>query len=229
MRLSRLPVIFALLAGTLAAQSTDATPPPLYGSIRGDTYISPTGAFTIAIPVLPELGGRVSDTQNVVTFDDDYSVHTSIAVFALDATQRWEKDTRGIQDYVIYFYRSFVLPDYQQQYAGTQVEGADFLPKIEGGALLTYLLIPGGSFFESRGTLPFAGAPQAPVVAKRGNLCFVKNGFIYVMSIELAERATERSLWKKTPAEEDAILEQRLLDLLNKIQFTPVSPDTSGN
>ena len=70
----------------------------LAGKIEGKTYVSPTGQFRVQIPVLPELGGDVSDTPNVVTFQDDFNVYISIAAFQQDATQRWENSTRGAKD-----------------------------------------------------------------------------------------------------------------------------------
>jgi hypothetical protein len=63
-----------------------------------------------------------------------------------------------------------------------------------------------------------------PPVAKRGNLVFVKNGDIYVISTELAERVIEGKAYKKTTAEEDQLLRQRLEDVLSKIQFTKPAP-----
>ena len=56
-------------------------------------------------------------------------------------------------------------------------------------------------------------------IAKRGNLLFVKNGHIFVVSTELAERVIEGKAYKKTTAEEDDILRQRLNEIVDKIQF----------
>jgi hypothetical protein len=57
-------------------------------------------------------------------------------------------------------------------------------------------------------------------VAKRGNLIFVQNGYVYVISIELAEKVTQGSAYNKTVAEEDALLRARLMSFLGKITFT---------
>ena len=67
-----------------------------------------------------------------------------------------------------------------------------------------------------------------PPVAKRGNLLFVKNGYVFVLSIELAEKVIERSAYDKTVADEDALLRQRLLGLLGKISFAAL-PVTQTN
>jgi hypothetical protein len=168
------------------------------------------------IPVLPELGGDITDTPNVVTFQDDFNVHVSIAAFPQDATQRWELSTRGLKDYLIYFFSNFVLSDFKQTFEGVQIESAKFVPGLLEGSLLTYLLVPGGTMFRDR--LPQLGPDRLPV-AKRGNLLFVRNGHIFVISIELAERVLEGRSYNKTTAEEDEILRNRLTDIVSKISF----------
>ena len=188
----------------------------LEGRIEGKAYLSPTGVFRVVIPVLPELGREVTDTPNVVTFQDDFNVHVSIAAFPQDATQRWELSTRGVKDYLIYFFSNFVLADFRQSFEGAQIESAKFLPGQLDGSLLTYLLVPGGTMFADR--VPRLTADRLPV-AKRGNLLFVRNGHIIVISIELAERVIEGRSYAKTTAEEDEILRNRLNDIVGKITF----------
>src|SRR5476649_322202 len=117
----RLPLLVLLLSAVVARAQTpeDAparlAPPPLLGKIVGTTYVSPTGAYKVAMPVLPELGGTVSDTEFVVTFEDDFNVHVSIASFPQDASQRWEMSTRGTKDYLIYFFSNYVMLDFVQR------------------------------------------------------------------------------------------------------------------
>jgi hypothetical protein len=197
----------------------------LEGKVDGKVYESPTGLFKVVIPVLPELGGEITDTPNVVTFQDDFTVHVSIASFPQDATQRWELSTRGLKDYLIYFFSNFVLSDFRQTFEGVQIESAKFLPGMLDGSLLTYLLVPGGTMFAQR--VPQLGTTRVPV-AKRGNLLFVRNGHIFVISIELAERVIEGRSYAKTTAEEDEILRTRLTDIVNKITFAkPPTTETA--
>jgi hypothetical protein len=54
----------------------------------------------------------------------------------------------------------------------------------------------------------------------------VKNGNIFVLSIELAEKVLERTAYDKTITEENKILRQRLLDLQSKITFA-APPDAA--
>ena len=172
----------------------------------------------MTIPVLPELGGSVFDTENVVTFGDDFKTHVSVAVFAQDTTQHWENETRGRQDYLVYFFSTYVMPDFQQRSPGAKIESARFLPGIKDGALIVYTLLPGGSMFADR--ISLTGDPDPSLVAKRGNLLFVKNDHVFVISTELAERVLEHSTYHKTTAEEDEVLRSRLLALLGSIEVS---------
>jgi hypothetical protein len=205
---------FAALAAVAVAQEGI-----MNGRLDGDTYVSPTGEFKIAVPVLSELGGSVSDTENVVTFNDSFNTHISIACFPLDASQKWELDTRGLRDYLLYFFTNIVLVDFQGRFPGSSVESARFLPELMGGTMITYALLPGGSFFESKNRVLDA-PPENPVTAKRGTLLFIRNRHIFVISTELAERATQRSTYKKTVEQEDQILGERLIALTNRLVFT---------
>ena len=200
----------------------------LLGHVEGNTYFLGNGAFKIDIPVLPKLGGTITDTIDVVTFEDTYSTHISIAAFPQDATQRWELSTRGSKDYLIYFFSNFVLRDFKQAYQGVTVENRfEYLPGLFDGGLTTFVLMPGGSMFADK--VPVLAPDAKPPVAKRGNLLFVKNGFIYVISIELAERVLEGSAYRKTSDQEDTILHNRLLDVAGKIAFAmPAPPPASA-
>jgi len=208
---------FALVLSALSALHAQNT---LVGRVDSGKYVSPTGAFRVSIPVLAQLGGSITDTDNVVTFQDDFNTHQSIACFKMDATQRWEEETRGRRDYLIWFFSNFVQADFQQRFPGARIESAHFLTDTQSGALLTYNLLPGGSMFASKVALT---GEEEPPVAKRGNLLFVKNGYVFVLSIELAEKVLERASYEKTITEEDKILRQRLLELLERIGFSTPS------
>ena len=73
--------------------------------------------------------------------------------------------------------------------------------------------------------IPMLGGGPPPT-AKRGNQLFVKNGHIFVISIELTERVLERSTYKKTVAEEDELLRQRLNEVILRLQFPKAAAPT---
>jgi len=213
-------LILAVVVLGLSA-SGRAQSPSLSERTSGGRYRPPSGVYSVAIPVLPELGGQLDETEYVVTFRDAFTMHASIACFPMDATQRWENETRGRRDYLVWFFTTFVQGDFQERFPGAAIESAKFIPTVQDGALLTFTLLPGGTMFVER--LAMASG-EAPPVAKRGNLLFVRGGHIYVLSIELAEKVLERRTFNKTVAEEDAMLEARLSDLLAKMEFTPAKP-----
>ncbi|MEO6993215.1 MAG: hypothetical protein ABI273_06280 [Lacunisphaera sp.] len=205
-------------ATTLVAQES-----ALAGRVEGDTYISPTGEFKVQMPVLPELGGSISDTENVVTFSDNYNTHISIACFKLDAAQKWELETSSLRDYLLYFFNHFVLADFQTRFPNSSIESARFLPTLMSGTMITFALLPGGSYFEAKNKIG-AEAVQPPVIAKRGTMLFVRKRYIYVISSELAERATQRTTYNRTVDQENQLLTERLTTLLNRITFTEPKP-----
>ncbi len=218
------PLLVALLVtGASAFGQPEDGPGNLVGRVEGKAYISPTGAFRVAVPVLPELGGRIVDTDNVVTFQDDFNVLCTVAAFSMDATQRWEHSTRDPKDYLSYFFVNFIMPDFQRAFPGARVESARFSPTVAGGALFAYTLLPGGSMFAHK--LTFLAPGDKLPDAKRGNLVFVHDNWVFVLSVELAERIVEHSTYHKTPEQEDQILHERLVDLLDKVSFTtPAAP-----
>ncbi len=223
MRMLRSLLLSSVLLGTPLLAQVEDTAPGLVGRVEGRVYISPTGTFRMPIPVLPELGGTIRDTENVVTFQDSFNLHVSIGVFTQDATQRWELSTRGLKDYLVFFFSSYVMPDFQNAFPGGSVESVVFTPSVMEGALIAYTLLPNGSMFGAKRAI--LGGDDTPVVAKRGNLIFVRNGNIYVITTELAERVTERSTYHKTKEEENHILRERLVELAGKMDFSrPAAP-----
>ncbi len=204
----------------------------IHGQISGKTYIAPSGAYRVEIPVLPELGGAVTDTPHEATFQDDINTNIRISHFPLDAQLRWENETRGRKEFLIWFFANAIQAKFEQLYPGAKIESARFNAGLHDGALFTFNTLPGGSAFEERSSI---GENETPVVAKRGNLLFVKNEHIYIVSIELAERVLERSTYKKASADEDEILRGRLSELLSKMSFAaakkpaPAKPAAAPN
>lgn len=223
--LPRMSRSLPFLLGGLLLSAVLAGAAPRYGTMDGESYVSPTGQFRVRAPVLPELGGRISDTPNVVTFQDDFGTHLSIACFEFDATQRWEHDTRGLRDYLLYFFTDVVMANFSARFPEARVESARYLPELLDGALIGYCLLPGGSEFERAGRV-LDGPPADPVTAKRGTLLFVRHRHVYAISIELAERATQRSTYRLTREQEDEQLSSRLLALVERISFTNDRPRT---
>ncbi|KXU36816.1 hypothetical protein AXK11_03195 [Cephaloticoccus primus] len=134
------PLLLALISllcfpSTAPAQPEANRPSTgLLGTIERDHYIAPGGLYRVKIPVLPELGGSISDTGNVVVFRDDYSTHVSIGAFVLDATQRWELATTEREQYLTAFFAMLVMPDFEKMFPGSQIETTRFEPGLLSAA-----------------------------------------------------------------------------------------------
>ena len=215
-------LLLPLASAVLVLASAEAA--PLRGLLDGETYVSPTGQFRVRAPVLPELGGEITDSANVVTFQDKFGTHVSIACFELDATQRWEYDTRGLRDYLLYFLTDILMGNFEARFPGARIESARYLPELLDGALIGYVLLPGGSEFEDHNRVLDGAA--APIVAKRGTLIFVRHRHVYAISTELSERATQRSTYNLTREQEDEQLSARLVALAGRLSFTNDRPRT---
>ena len=214
------PPLFAQTATAPSADEPATVPPPapqIYGTVVGDTYTSPTGVFQIKIPVLAQLGGTIVDSPNSVTFVDDFEINISISAFPLSRELKWEYETRGTKDFLAYFFTNAAMPDFASQFPGARMEDNGlYLPKFQDGSMLIFTLLPGGSHFESQVTL---FGRHAPLVAKRGNLCFVKNGYIFIVGMELAERILEHSTYNKPVEQENVQLRDRLMDVVRRMTF----------
>jgi hypothetical protein len=214
-----LAFLVSIASASVYAQEEPPAPPPLVGTVQGNVYVSPTGAFKITIPVIQDLGGSIIDTQNSVTFQDPFSMYVTIVAFPMDATQKWQMDIAvNRKEYLVGFFRDHVVPDFRRSFPDVQVEpSARYLAGLLDGAFLAYMTLPGGSMFAKAGDQI---APSAkPPVAKRANLVFVRNNFIFVISTELAERVTEGTAYHQTSDQEDELLRDRLVDLVGKMQF----------
>ncbi|MGC4071578.1 MAG: hypothetical protein QM760_03540 [Nibricoccus sp.] len=215
----RLLILISLLCAPLIAQ--DGQQPEIIGQIDdNNVYTNPGGVYRIPIPVLAELGGTVQDTAVTTTFRDPYGVHISIGCLEPGAEYKAELEKRGRKEFLSWLFSQHVQPEYQRAFPGASVESAKYLSGVEGGSLLVMNLLPGGSAFRDR-ILPAPG--EAPIVAKRGSLVFLKNDRIVIITTELYERILKRDTFKKTPEEEDAILRKRLMDLFAKMTFLPVT------
>lgn len=226
---------FALAAPLLHAQSMPSALSPsagaladgpeeyeeeyqILGTIEGGQYVSPTGAFRVTIPIIPELGGQINDTRNVVTFQDAFGEHVSIGVFPMTDDLRAEETKRGgRKEFLVWFFQNFIQADFMRSLPDTTTEpNAKYINATQGGTLFTQLLLPNGSVYADR---VFIFPPNPPHVAKRGNFVFINNDNIYVISTELSDRIFEYSTYKKTPTEEEEILRKRLNDILAHITF----------
>ncbi|HLP08352.1 MAG TPA: hypothetical protein VK178_09305 [Opitutaceae bacterium] len=228
MKLRLLAPLLLLLATHGFAQDPTAGPDPdaapqagqakLLGSIEEGRYHAPDDAFSVAVPVLHGEKTAIMDNGEIVVFKDKVATLLTIAAFRMPPIAKWEHETTEPREYLITFFRDNILRDYDREFPGSKIESARFLPGFQGGALVAFALLPGGSAFEPAANRP----PTAPPpVAKRGHLVFVRDDRVFVVAIELAERVTGGDAYKLTAPEEDRVLFDRLITVLAATRFGP--------
>ena len=190
----------------------------LSGQVADGIYCAPSGAYTVPVPLLHGEAAVIMDTDTVVVFKDKRSVLLTLAAFPMPAFEQWEYRTQGPRDYLIAFFRDNILRDYTKAFPESRVESVKFIPDYNGGTLLAYTLMPGGSAFDPD---PAAAAQEGhtPAVAKRGHLVFVRNNRVFVLAIELAERVTQQSQYTLTTADEDRALLDRLATVVTAMKI----------
>lgn len=192
-----------------------ATPTKLLGRIADDRYHAPHDVYSVPVPVLQGEGATIMDNGEIVVFKDKVSTLLTIASFAMPAIAKWEYETTPPKDYLIAFFRDNVLRDYRLEFPDTTIESARFLPDAFGGIMVAFTLLPSGSAFTP-------AAPTAPPsVAKRGHLVFVRDGRIFVIAVELAERVTAPQDYNLNQAQEDHVLFNRLVGVVTTMHFGP--------
>jgi hypothetical protein len=243
----RIPVLTALLAAAVGLRAEAPVPAPssvsgtavsspaapvdaparkLHGRVENNRYYAPGDAFSVPVPVFHGTESAIMDNPEIVVFKDKVSTLLTIAAFKMPAYAKWEFEGMEPKDYLIAFFRDNILRDYRHEFPESTIESARFLPEIYAGAMVAFTLMPGGSAFSA----PAPASPLAPApVAKRGHLVFVRNGYIYVIATELAERVTQPATYKLTTQEEDRLLFGRLATVLEALRFGPdVKPSAAA-
>ncbi len=231
MPLRPLALVVLLLAGFVARAEPPAPAPPaapapkLLGRIADNRYHAPADIYSVAVPVLHGDAATILDNGEIVVFKDKISTLLTIAAFPLPPIAQFDYDTDGPREFLINFFRDNIVRDYRQAFPDSSIESARFLPDIFGGALVAFTLLPGGSAFGP----PEPVNPAAPPpVAKRGHFVFVRDGRIYVIAVELAERVTQPAEYKLTTAEEDHILFDRLVTVTSALRFGAMPAPAAG-
>ena len=190
----------------------------LFGRVEDERYHAPGDVYSVAVPVFHGTDAVIMDTPEIVVFKDKVSTLLTIAAFKMPDIAKLQFEGMGPREYLIAFVRDNILRDYRHEFPESTIESARFLPDIFAGAMVSFTLMPGGSAFAA----PAPASPLAPApVAKRGHIVFVRNGYIYVVAIELAERVTQPATYKLTKPEEDRLLFDRLVTVLAALRYGP--------
>ncbi len=215
-------LIFAtVLGGGISRSRADEGSKPILGRIIQNQYLPPSETYSITLPVQPEFGGSVTDTADVVTFQDEFTLHASIACFRMDSAQEREDQTRGRRDYLVWFYRQQVHSQFKRRFPGASIDSARFIPEMLGGSLLVYSRLPGGSMFK---VLLGSSLSESTTEACRGNMLFVQDNHLFVVSVELAKLLLDPEAMALSPEGKQELLRKQLLDIVGRITFKSAAP-----
>ncbi|MGA2176261.1 MAG: hypothetical protein ABSH38_14895 [Verrucomicrobiota bacterium] len=176
----------ALLLAACAAQ------PRLSGTIRGSTYTSARGEFSVGFPVSAEVGGRIaSDTAESVTFRDNWGsrITYSSVVFTAQSSMMSMLEGQG---------REKALDEFVRRQFGDVGKIHYHAPAREGTVSFIYL---------------------RPVGPKTGVAAFIQGRRIYVVEtdllpgVQMLAQGDERS-----QSEREEWLENRAVELAQSIE-----------
>ena len=220
----RFLIRFTWLVLAVAPLGAQVDPVALLGQIEDNRYIAPHGSYSITLPVQLDLQGTITDTREVVTFQDDFRIHASVACFKMESPHDREIETRGRRDFLIWFFRQQVQTQFQRRFPGAKIDEARYMPEVLDGALIVYNSLPNGTMFTKQ--VGLAHSTEQPIIAKRGSLLFLKGRHLYVVSAELAELLRDEEATVGSLEDDHIRLRKELLDLVGRITFTSaaVSP-----
>ncbi|MFN6569457.1 hypothetical protein A6770_02490 [Nostoc minutum NIES-26] len=183
-------------------------------TIIEELYESPSGNFTVPIPVDPQQGGKVQSQEGVVGFSDDFGTLLRIDYYPIPLEQLDELESVAQEEY----FQSILVDKYVPQailanVPTAQIKYTEYLEDTMMGAYFVLIDMPHGSTIsqqENNGT-------ANRLDAYRGLLTFINADFLYIVS-------SQRSFLKdENPGsleEEVEDMKERILEFVETIEFT---------
>lgn len=178
-----------------------------------NVYESPSGNFTVLIPVDIQQGGRVQAQEGLVNFSDDSGTLLRIDYSPISSQQAEEIDSVGQEKYL----HSLLLNQYVPQtivanLPDAQVKHTEYLEDALEGAYFVLVDMPEGSKISKTGN----NGTATKLNAYRGILGFIYGDFLYVVSHQRSFFDGE----KPGSIEEEAEgIKQNVLNFVDTIEF----------
>jgi hypothetical protein len=178
-----------------------------------EVYESPSGNFTVPIPVDSQQGGKVQSQEGTVGFSDDFGTLFRIDYYPIPPEQLEELEYADREEY----FQSILVDKYVPQailanVPNAQVKYSEYLEDIMMGSYFVLVDMPHGSTIsqqENNGT-------ASRLNAYRGLLGFINADFLYIVS-------SQRSFLKdENPGsleEEVEDMKERILEFVENIEF----------
>ncbi|WP_414565897.1 MULTISPECIES: hypothetical protein [unclassified Anabaena] len=179
-----------------------------------DVYESPSGNFSVPIPVDPQQGGKVNSQEGLAAFSDDFGTFLRIDYYSIPSDQLEELESIGQEEYL----QSLLVNKYLPQAIFSNVPKAEvkyteyLADKIEG-SYFVLVHMPQGSTIsqqENNGT-------ATKLDAYRGLLAFMNTNYVYIVS---SQHNFFNGEMPTSIAEEAKDIQENILDFVETIEFS---------
>lgn len=178
-----------------------------------EEYDSPSGNFTVLVPVDPHQGGKVQSQENTVSFSDDEGTFLRIDYYSLPAKQMEEMEVIGQEEYLkSTLVNKYVPEEIVANLPEAQVEYTEYMPKTLDGSYFVLLYMPGGSRIYKTGN----NGTATKLDAYRGLIAFINGDFLYIVSSQRTFMDGKTTSFMK---QEAVALKQMILDFVETIEF----------
>lgn len=179
-----------------------------------EEYDSPSGNFTVPIPVDPHQGGKVQSQEGTVSFSDDEGTFLRIDYYSLPSKQIEEMEAIGQEEYLkTTLVNKYVPEEIVANLPEAEVEYTEYMAKTLEGSYFVLLYMPGGSRIYKTGN----NGTATKLDAYRGLIAFVNGDFLYIVSSQRTFLDGKTISFMK---QEAVALKQMILDFVDTIDFS---------
>lgn len=191
----------------------DIIPQRDYGE---DVYESPSGNFSVPIPVDPQQGGQVQSEDGVVGFFDSFGTMRRIDYYPISSEDLEQVESIGQEEYL----QSTLLNKYVPEVIFTNLPRAEviyteYLKNAIEGSFFALIDMPQGSTLiqtQNNGN-------THRLDAYRGLLAFMHSNYLYIVSSQESFEKGEKPSNIKEAAEE---IKESILDFVETIDFIEI-------
>jgi hypothetical protein len=178
-----------------------------------EEYDSPSGNFTVPVPVDPHQGGKVQSQEGTVSFSDDEGTFIRIDYYSLPSKQMEQMEVIGQEEYLkSTLVNKYVPEEIVANLPEAQIEYSEYMAKIFEGSYFVLLYMPGGSRIYKTGN----NGTATKLDAYRGLIAFINGDFLYIVSSQRTFMDGRTTSFMK---QEAVALKQMILDFVETMEF----------
>ncbi len=178
-----------------------------------EEYDSPSGNFTVPVPVDPHQGGKVQSQEGTVSFSDDEGTFIRIDYYSLPSKQMEQMEVIGQEEYLkSTLINKYVPEEIVANLPEAQIEYSEYMAKIFEGSYFVLLYMPGGSRIYKTGN----NGTATKLDAYRGLIAFINGDFLYIVSSQRTFMDGRTTSFMK---QEAVALKQMILDFVETMEF----------